>query len=174
MSRFMQHYEPVEEGWGMALYNVASWVLPTKVNAPKAILSNMMLKKILDNKELRKYIIAQCDEILKNEQAHDKSVTTKLPSNPIALLKTWFKKKSVIKTISKTNLMHDSNNLLEDKLFDLKLGKYTTTFWYDTSHIDAAIVVLYSKDKDQIFGKRIPAPKSGELKKSFHKEKGLL
>lgn len=174
MSRFMKIYEPVDEGWGLALYNIASWVLPKEINVPKAILSNMALKKLLNDPSLKKYLISKCDEILKAEQARDKSVTTKLPSNPINLLKTWFKKKGNVKTLSKTNLMHDSNNMFEDKIFDIKLGKYTATFWYDSDHIDAAVVILYSKDKDQVFGRRIQAPKSGEIKKTFHKEKGLL
>ena len=86
------------------------------------------------------------------------------------MAKTWLHKKDGIDTLSKTNLMHESNGLIDDKIFNLRISNYAITFFYDTDHIDAAVLLLYSKDRDTVIGRRIAAPTSGELTNKFKQE----
>ena len=66
--------------------------------------------------------------------------------------------------------MQQHDDWIDDAIFDLKVGQFTTTFWYDTDHIDAAVVIFYSQTRDACLGRRIPAPSNQELKLMFHEE----
>ena len=170
MSRFKQVYTPVDEGWGAVLSRLASFVLPTPINMVKCVASNAILKELINDKDLKKYLKTQCDRIYKQERKTDSSITPQLPSDPITMAKTWLHKKDGIDTLSKTNLMHESNGLIDDKIFNLRISNYAITFFYDTDHIDAAVLLLYSKDRDTVIGRRIAAPTSGELTNKFKQE----
>ncbi len=170
MSKFMQVYEPVEEGWGAFLYKFASFVLPRPLNVIKAVASNMMLKKLLNDAHVKKYLHDECKKLLEEEKKKDPTVTAKLPYDPITLVKRWWHSNDGVGPFSRPAFMHDSNNLLEDKVFNLGVNGFTTTFWYDSDHIDAAVVLFYSKKHDKCIGRRIPTPKSGEVAKKFKEE----
>lgn len=170
MSNFMKVYRnnhPVEEGWGTLL---ASMFMGPAGYATAVALSVMNIKQFSQNKDIRKYIDDECKKILKEEQRKDKSVTSDLPNDCITLLKRWWHNNDEVGFFSRTNWLHFKNTYVSDKFIDIKINNWTITYWGDTDHIDAAVVLLYSKEKDNIIGRRIPAPKSEKLSKLFHRE----
>ena len=209
MSKFMQVYEPVEEGWGTALGRViqgagagvagagaaaataaakagnlggvfggagkiiqGSQMIQAGTIAGRVIgtISNVTLKRLLDNPKMKKYLEGQCTKLLKEEQKKDKSITADIPTNVTTLVKRWWHNNDEVGFFSKPNFLQQHDDWIDDLVFDLKVGKFVTTFWYDTSHIDAAVVLFYSKDRDTCVGRRIPAPSDKELKEIFHQE----
>ena len=181
MSRFAQVYEPVEEGWGITLMRSLMFLgggpvglaVGSRISLPyklAGLISNSNLSKMLKHPKMQKYLLDECNKLLKEEQKKDKSVTGKVPSNPIAALKRWWHNNDEVGMFSKSNLMNFKDDWMDDMFFDLKVGEFTTTFWYDTDHIDAAIVLFYSKDTGTCFARRIPAPSNAELKSMFHEE----
>ena len=74
MSKFMEVYKPLEEGWGTFLYKFASFVLPRPLNAVKAVASNMMLKKLLNDNGMRKYLQDECKAIVERERKKDPTI----------------------------------------------------------------------------------------------------
>ena len=207
MSKFMQVYQPVEEGWGTALGRVAkitglavnqvagnAMMTALKAgNAAKTIsnaktmlagsgvlwggvalgkiigtISNANLSKLLKNPKMQKYLVQACDKLYKEEKAKDKSITAKLPSDPITMIKRWWHNNDEVGFFSKPNFLMQHDDLIDDSVFDLSVGTYTTTFWYDTEDITAAVVMFYSQDKDKIVGRRLPAPTDKELRQMFH------
>lgn len=170
MSRFMQVYEPVDEGWGTFLYKFASFVLPRPLNAVKAVTSNLILKKLLSERDVKSYLLSQCKSILESERKKDPTITNKLPADPITLVKRWWHNSDGVGFFSRPSFLNDSNNLLEDKLFGLNVGQFNVTFFYDSDHIDAAVLLLYSKKHDKCKGVRIPAPKAGSVANKFKSE----
>ena len=172
---FMESYgdsvfEPVEEGWGAFLYKFASFVLPRPINGIKAIASNLVLKKLLSDRDVMSYLKSECDRILAQERKKDPSITQKLPSDPITLIKRWWHNNDGVGFWSRPSFLSDSNNLLEDKIFKLGVGQYNVTFWYDSDHIDAAVVLLYSKDHNKCIGKRLKPPKHGDASNKIKSE----
>ena len=131
-------------------------------------ISNMSLSKLLKDPKLSKYLNDQCSKILKEEQRKDKSVTASLPSDPGTLIKRWWHNNDEVGFFSKPNFLMQHNDWIDDQFFNLKVGPYTCTFWYDTENISAAVLLLYSADRDKCIGRRIPAPTNDELKRMFH------
>lgn len=133
-------------------------------------ISNITLKRLLDNPKMKKYLEGQCAKLFKEEQRKDKSITADIPTNVTTLIKRWWHNNDEVGFFSKPNFLQQHDDWIDDLVFDLKVGKYITTFWYDTSHIDAAVVIFYSKNKDTCVGRRIPAPSDKELKRIFYQE----
>ena len=167
---------PITEGWGTVLVKVLGTLSTTAnmggaaVMATASKISNDFLRQALKDKEIVKYIKGECDKILKEEKKKDKSVTKKMPSGVIASIKRWWHSDDGIKIISWTRIAHWRNRYEDDLLYNFDVDGYNITFFYDTDHIDAAVVVLYSEDTNAIFGRVIPAPSKADLSKSFHKE----
>ena len=161
----MEVYEPLEEGWGTFLYKFASFVLPRPLNAVKAVASNMMLKKLLNDNGMRKYLQDECKAIVERERKKDPTITEKLPADPITLVKRWWHNNDGVGFFTRPSFMNDSNNLLEDKVFGHNVGPYNVTFFYDSDTIHAAVLLLYSKKHDKCKGVKIPVPKSNQLTK---------
>lgn len=86
------------------------------------------------------------------------------------MVKRWWHNNDDVGFWSRPSFLSDSNNLLEDKIFKLGVGQYNVTFWYDSDHIDAAVVLLYSKDHDKCIGKRLKPPKYGDVANKFKSE----
>ena len=168
--------EMVQEGWGTALARAVKYLGPAgKISGAAnlagtaiGIISNSKLKTMLKNEKLKKYLLDQCKAILKDEQKRDKSVVAKIPGDPMSLISRWWHNNDEVGFFSKPNFMQQHDDWIDDAVFDLKVGEFTTTFWYDTEHIDAAVVILYSKDRNQCLGRRIPAPTNKELAEIFY------
>lgn len=170
--------EVVQEGWGTALARAVHFLAPAGnlsaagniARTAIGIISNSKLKTMLGNEKMKKYLLDQCKTILKEEQKRDKSVVAKIPGDPMSLISRWWHNNDEVGFFSKPNFMQQHDDWIDDAIFDLKVGEFTTTFWYDTDHIDAAVVILYSKDKNKCLGRRIPAPTNKELAEIFHAE----
>ena len=165
MSKFMEVYEPIEEGWGTFLYKFASFVLPRPLNAVKAVASNLMLKKLLNDNDMKSYLQDECKAIVDRERKKDPTITEKLPADPITLAKRWWHSNDGVSFFSRKSLMSDSNNIVEDKIFGHNVGPYKVTFFYDSSNIEAAVLLLYSKKYDKCKGVKIPVPSMNKLNK---------
>ena len=168
MSRFAQVYEPVEEGWGTALnrFLIGNPAISTGIG----IISNSVLSGFLKNPKMQKYLQDQCKRLLKEEQRKDKTVTAKIPGDPITLIKRWWHNNDEVGFFSKPNFLQQHDDWIDDAVFDLKVAGFTTTFWYDTDHIDACVVIFYSPTYSRCIGRRIPAPTNKELAAIFHEE----
>ena len=216
MSRFMQVYKPVEEGWGIALARlglivgagVAGYHLAGKLGikagtaalnhgasmgtastvahvtagaAGGAIgagvgtvgrkviqkLSEKTLKVFMENPKIKKYVTAQCDKIYNDLKKTYKDITTEV--NPSSFTGSINSARASSKNVSWAEIFMNHRSTLNniDGKF-MKLGKYSIDMYYDTTHIDAIIVVFgFKGNKDEYIGRRIPAPTSAELKKLF-------
>ena len=216
MSRFMQVYEPVEEGWGIALARVgmlagaglAGYHLASKLGVKAGVaalkhgaslgtattvahvatgaaggamgagigtvgrklttkLTEKTLKSFLENAKIKKYVISQCDKIYNQLKKTNKDVTTEV--NWSSFIGAFKYSQASTKNASWAEIFKNNRSSLNnaDGKY-MKLGKYSIDIYYDTTHIDAIIVVFGIKGtKDEYIGKRIPAPTNAELKKLF-------
>ena len=164
-------FDVVQEGWGTALNRFLNFTkYAGAIGHAIGIISNVKLKKFLANEKMQKYLADQCKTILKDEQKRDPSVQAKIPGDPLSLISRWWHNNDEVGFFSKPNFMQQHDDWIDDAVFNLKVEGFTTTFWYDTDHIDACVLILYSKDKNQCIGRRIPAPTSKELAEIFHAE----
>lgn len=162
---------PVEEGWGTLLNRFFNpTVTKGTIGNIIGVISNDRLSKFLKHPKMKKYLEGECNRLLKEEQKKDKSVIAKIPGDPISLIKRWWHNNDEVGFWSKPNFMQQHDDWIDDAIFDLKVGQFTTTFWYDTDHIDAAVVIFYSKDRDACLGRRIAAPAAKDLAEMFHEE----
>ena len=130
-------------------------------------LSNLKLKKLLNDPKLQKYLQQECQKLLKEEQKKDSSVTAKIPKDIPTLVSRWWHNNDEVGFFSKPNFLMQHDDWIDDEVFDLKVGNFVTTFWYDTQKIDAAVVIFYSAKYDKCIGRRIPAPSDKQLKEMF-------
>ena len=166
-------HTPITEGWGSILISIAE-LIPVGATQVAGIaarqISGDFLNQAMKDKELTKYIKNECDKILKAEKANDKSVTKKMPSGFMNAFKRWWHSDDETGVFSWTRMAHYKSNYNDDLNYHIDIDGYNITFFYDSNHIDAAVVVLYSEEKKAFFGKRINAPEKADLAKSFHKE----
>lgn len=170
MSKFMEVYDgtPVQEGWGALLTRFIPQLYGARIIQKQ--ISNDFLRETLKGSDVKKYIKDTCDKILKNEKKQDKSVTKKMPSGVTAAISRWWHSDDTVSLFTWSRLANFRNTYEDDLIYNFDVDGFNITFFYDTDHIDAAVVVLYSEEKDQVFGRRIPAPDKADLAKYFHKE----
>lgn len=182
MSKFMEVYEPVEEGWGNALVTIAglagALVGITTGAAPLTAVAlgsqllqhgvnRVMLKKILDQPKLQKYILKQCDEAFKKVKSKKPNITPDVSRSDVILPNT----NSPSTLNNPSEMVHKSASLKHQHCV-FKVGKYMLGVYGDTAHIDA--VVLYMKQKDInppiLYRYNIPAPTCDDIKEMGYRK----
>ena len=158
---------PVEEGWG-TFFSSFLQVGPINGQAVAFVISSDNLQKALRDKKVYKYVKTECDKIFAAERKHDKSITKDLPHGFFNMMSRWWHDTDEVPYFSWARRLHFRSHWLTKLFCNCTVDGYTTTFFYDSDHIEALTVELYSKDKDQIKGYRLPAPKNNNL--YFRKE----
>lgn len=162
----------VFEGWG---YLLTTWFGPqirignSSVNVLRGgleIYSEVNLKKLMSTPAMAKYFKEQCEKLhaeLKKTSGN-KNWTEKIPSGPINAIKRLYHGTDGIGFFDGVRWTNFRSTWWEDKIWHVNTNGYNITFFYDSDHIDAAVVLFYNTELDQIVGKRIPAPTSDKLK----------
>ena len=171
------------EGWGYLFFKYLDPTALLPVGVPlhgsigKAVfevISSNKLNKIVNNPIMKKYLSNTCDEILQKlkKDTGDKSWTAKMPSGFINAFKRMWHGSDELGFFHGSRWTNFRSTFWEDQYYHVNTTGYNITFFYDSDHIDAAIVTFYSPEKDQIIGKRIPEPSKQELKDlGFREEK---
>ena len=153
MSRFAQVYEPVSEGWGKVL---ASMTIVG--NLVHAYVSAKEAEKILANPKVQKYIVGECDKLLK--EVKKQGYSNECEINKV----NWSRGKAMSSNMGFKNYIF--NNLQVMK----KIGKYWIACVGDTDHIEKIAVFFMNKD-EKFISRVIPAPTKDEIKAlGFRKE----
>ena len=153
---------PVEEGLSVggwaALLIVAANLIGVGVGVYKEDRlkkSEEVFNKLFSINEISDYVKKECDEILKEQQKADPSVTQNLPSG----FMNWIKKNLTDKNISS----FDKEN--NDNLIKTKVGTYNIYAVGSFTNIGKVVVMLYSKDRNDFFTQIIPLPPKELIKK---------
>ena len=163
-------YEPVEEGWGLAI----SRLIPI-VNLASdfvGLYKTHKVAKILEEPKMAKYIEKECDKVLKAEQKKDSSVSAKNTGSIWKKIISAFKVRDFnMNEVSPIeNFKHWYAEYKTSNGDVASIKEYEIGVLYDTDHIQAIFVILYSADRNKYLLRRIPAPSNEELAKIFHKE----
>lgn len=151
--------EVVEEGWAQVIFDGP---IPREINAAK------ISKLFLRNKKLVAYVKSKCDQAFNSKKREDKSVTKDIPE--------WERFKDNFKSYWKVN--SDDISFMDTLKSHIKLmrdfdaisqaiGGYSLKMYYDSEHIQALFLYLYSKDRDKVYSIKIAAPTKDEL---FHEK----
>ena len=166
MSRFSQVYEPVEEGWGMALGLIAGIILaPVGMAIPiaQSELVRNKFRKLLENPKLKKYIIGECDKIYKDAKRKWPKITRDV--NP-----GMFEGPENRSEDDKAFLGHRSIGLRNRALSNFKIGSYTCVLIGDTEHIDGIQVLFRDMTNEKLFNINVPSPTREDIKKMGFRE----
>ena len=166
MSRFSQVYEPVEEGWGMALGLIAGLLLaPVGMVIPivQTELARSKCRKLLENPKLKKYIIGECDKIYKDAKRKWPKLTR--DANP-----KWFEGPENRSDDDKSFLGHRSFGLKNRALHWFKIGGYTCVLIGDTAHIDGIQVLFRDMENEKLFNINVKSPTREDIKKMGFRE----
>ena len=166
----MAEVKAVSEGWGYVFTGIASLIDGGLTHTLNFWMSAANLKKIMNNKQLRSYISKECNRLLKEEQRKDKSVTKNCPSGPIKALSRLWHGNDELPFFDSSRWMNFRSDIREDIVCDTIVDGFNITFFYDADHIDAAVVVFYSKDRDSFIGRRLAAPTNAEAAQMFRHE----
>lgn len=168
--------EVATEGWALILARLATNFVkagPSGIINPANVhwlISATNLNKLTKNKDFTGYIKKECDRILAEEKKSDKSVTKDCPNGPLKMFERWWHGSDDVPFFSLGRWLNWRSVWLDDKIWLDSIGGYNITFFYDTDHVDAIVVVLWSEDKEKFIGRRIPEPKKGDLQKIIRKE----
>lgn len=163
----VENMEPATEGWGKFL---AAFLGGATGNALHWAFSATNLNQLTKNKDFVNYVKKTCDDILAQERRKDKSVTKECPNGPLKMFERWWHGSDDVPYFSFGRWLNWRSDWLDDKTWLSNIGGYNITFFYDTDHVDAAVVVLWSENKQKFIGVRLPEPKKGELQRVFRKE----
>lgn len=181
MSRFLAVYEPVEEGWGMAISKVGvlmglgafianPLVGGAVLGAAVATGSKLNSKakeaytKVLNSPKMQKYIVSECDKVYaKLVKKYKNDPSYKL--NKDTTLNTLMNHAD--KNISDSE--SSSEAYVQNNGFLTKVGKYSIYVLADTKHVDSIKVffTLEPKTKDKhlkLLSYVLPAPTNDEIK----------
>ena len=150
MSRFMTVYEPITEGWGLAIDRLFAGGLFTTGKAFNTVYY------LMKNPKICKYVKQQCDNLLADERKSTKDITTKLPRTIIDAIKDGRSVKEITDGIT-------LGFALQYTCVSANVSGYTLLAYGDTDHIERIYLALYSPSKDKCIGKIIPAPTDKEL-----------
>ena len=170
---FEEALAPVSEGWGYVLARWLGWGAGVGIiNATNVhwVASMANLNKLLKNEQLKKYIKDACNKLLKEEQKKDKSVTKDCPKGPIKSLQSWWHGNDELDFFDSSRWTTWRSDFREDIILPTDVDGFNLTFFFDADHIDAVVVVFYSKDRDKFIGRSLPGPDNKEVSKMFHKE----
>ena len=150
MSRFVQAYQSITEGWGLAIDCMLAGGFFTKDKAFNTIYY------LLKNPKIRNYVKRECDKLLADERKSTKDITTKLPKNTINAIKDGRTVRGITDQVS-------LGFGLRHIWVDANVSGYTVLAYGDTDHIERIYLGLYSPSKDTVIGKIIPSPTDKEL-----------
>lgn len=122
-------------------------------------------------KKMIKYIVAECNKILKELKKSDDSVTKTASNKWWKLLVAAFKSRDAK---NDTGMFEDAKHWYTEfmngsRVFD-EMDGFQIGVMYDTDHIQGVYVVLYSKERNKYIIRRLPAPTNKELANIFHEE----
>ena len=163
----VDNMEPTTEGWGKI---AASLIFGNLGNVIHWAFSMTNLQQLGKNKEFVNYIKTECNKILKEEQRKDKSVTKNCPNGPLKMFQRWWHGSDDVPFFSLGRWLNWRSDWVDDKLFLDDIEGFNITYFFDTDHVDAIVVVLWSADKEKFIGRRIPEPKKSDLAKIINKE----
>lgn len=150
MSRFLAVYEPVNEGWGLAIDYLFAGGFFTNDKAFNTVYY------LLKNPKIRKYVKQQCDKLFADERKTVKDITTKLPRNITDAIKDGRTVKDITNGITLGFIF--KNLCVNDNI-----SGYTILAYGDTDHIERIYLALYSPSQNKCIGKIIPSPTDKEL-----------
>ena len=166
MSRFIQVYKPVEEGWGMALGLIAGILLaPIGMGIPIAQteIARNKFRKLLENPKLKKYIIGECDKIYKDAKRKWPKITRDVKPG-------LFEGSENRSKDDKAFFGHRSISIRHRSLSNFKIDSYTCVVIGDTEHIDGIQVLFRDLTNGKLFNINIPSPTREDIKKMGFRE----
>lgn len=163
----VDNMEPATEGWQKL---IVQWLFGNIGSAGHWAFSMSNLKELGKNKDFVNYVKTECNKILKEEQRKDKSITKNCPNGPLKMFQRWWHGSDTVPFFSVGRWTNWRSDWEDDLLFLDDIDGFNITYFYDTDHVDAIVVVLWSADREKFIGRRIPAPEKGELAKIIHKE----
>ena len=188
MSRFLEVYEPINEGWGMAIQKVGvlmglgafianpiigGAILGATIAAGSKLNSKAKdaYTKVLNNPKMQKYIISECDK------AYNK-VAKKYKNDPNYKINKDTKLNTLMNYSEKNVSDKDSSSeaYVQNDGFLTKVGAYSVFVYADTKHVDSIKVffTLEPKVSDKhikLLSYVLPAPTSDDIKSmGFRKE----
>ncbi len=167
MSRFLEVYEPINEGWGTALLQIGYWtslfaglggfaagVMPVGLictgtaiaiamkNGKQMDISDAMIDKLLNTPKLKQYITRECDAAWKTVNKKYKGTKRKLSKT---IMKDCWDSATEDDGAEGSSKLSGITNYTSYH----KLGSYIIKIYADSDHIDGVKVCFQMKSTDR-------------------------
>lgn len=190
MSRFLEVYEPVNEGWGYTLvhYGLSLGILSPLITGAGAVIGGISGAAIGAGVSLGSFTFASAlnailqpkakaylEKILhskpfidyvskKCDEIYHKELTEdKSATYKIPKNPKFFTHYYSFNGGKRSSAGHSAEAVSHIK-HELIIGKYTVWIFYDTNHVNSVFLLLYHKDSKYVIPHRIPSPTTKELK----------
>ena len=171
------------EGWEYLFFNYLDPTSPiggipgygTIGRTALELISSANLEKIVNHPKMSKYFKKTCDQMLQKlkKETGNKTWTAKLPGGFVNAFKKMWHGSDELGFFHGSRWTNFRSTFWEDKFYHVNNFGYNITFFYDSDHIDAAVVLFYDQASDRIIGKRIPEPSKEDLRLIGFREEEL-